>query len=129
MRLPKRDIIATCAVAAAVVVYLLWLADATLPGMSGTRVTGLVILALGVVASATAVVPSFDQLIHGNRAYLAVTSLLGLAALAAGIVMLWSASSAALAVLMAALIVLWVISTIHHVLLTKAGRSASPAAT
>lgn len=129
MRLPKRDIIATCAVAAAVVVYLLWLADATLPGMSGMRVTGLVILVLGFIASATAVVPSFDQLIHGNRAYLAVTSLLGLAALAAGIVMLWSASSAALAVLMAALVVLWVISTIHHVLLTKAGRSASPAAT
>ena len=93
------------------------------------RVTGLVILVLGFIASATAVVPSFDQLIHGNRAYLAVTSLLGLAALAAGIVMLWSASSAALAVLMAALVVLWVISTIHHVLLTKAGRSASPAAT
>lgn len=129
MRLPKRDIIATCAVAAAVVVYLLWLADATLPGMSGMRVTGLVILVLGFIASATAVVPSFDRLIHGNRAYLAVTSLLGLAALAAGIVMLWSASSAALAVLMAALVVLWVISTIHHVLLTKAGRSASPAAT
>lgn len=129
MRLPKRDIIATCAVATAVVVYLLWLADATLPGMSGMRVTGLVILVLGFIASATAVVPSFDQLIHGNRAYLAVTSLLGLAALAAGIVMLWSASSAALAVLMAALVVLWVISTIHHVLLTKAGRSASPAAT
>lgn len=128
MRLPKRDIIATCAVALAVVVYLLWLADATLPGMSGMRVTGLVILVLGFIASATAVVPSFDQLIHGNRAYLAVTSLLGLAALAAGIVMLWSASSAALAVLMAALVVLWVISTIHHVLLTKPGRSASPAA-
>ena len=129
MRLAKRDIIATCAVAAAVVVYLLWLADATLPGMSGMRVTGLVILVLGFIASATAVVPSFDQLIHGNRAYLAVTSLLGLTALAAGIVMLWSASSAALAVLMAALVVLWVISTIHHVLLTKVGRSASPAAT
>ena len=129
MRISQRDIIATCAVAAAVVVYLLWLADATLPGMSGIRVTGLVILALGVVASATAVVPSFDQLMHGSKAYLAVTSLLGLAALAAGIVMLRSSSSAALAVLMAALVVLWVISTIRHVLLTKAGRSASPAAT
>ena len=129
MRLTKRDIIATCAVAASVVVYLLWLADAALPGMSGIRVTGLIILALGFVASATAVVPSFEQLMHGNKVYLVATSLLGLAALAAGIVMLWSSSSAALAVLMAALVVLWVISTIHHVLLAKAGRSASPAAT
>src|SRR5512139_271935 len=124
-RLPKRDIIATGAVAVAVALYLLWLVDAALPGMTGTRATGLVILALGFLASATAVVPSFDQLMHGNKLYLAVTSLLGLVALIAGVVMLGSASSAALAVLMAALIALWVISTTHHVVLAKADRSAS----
>ena len=122
MRLPKRDIIATGAVAVAVALYLLWLVDAAL---TGTRATGLVILALGFLASATAVVPSFDQLMHGNKLYLAVTSLLGLVALIAGVVMLWSASSAALAVLLAALIALWVISTTHHVVLAKAEWSAS----
>lgn len=125
MRLPKRDIIATGAVAVAVALYVLWLADVALPGMTSTRATGLLVLALGFVASATAVVPSFDQLMHGNKVYLAVTSLLGLVALVAGVVMLWSASSAALAVLMAALVVLWVISTTHHLVLSKAARSVS----
>lgn len=125
MHLPKRDIVATCAVAAAVVLYVLWLLDATLPGMSSVRVTGLVILALGFVASAVAVVPSFQQLLHGDKGYLAVTSLLGLVALGAGIVMLWAASEVALGVLMAALAVLWVISTAHHVLLARAERSTS----
>jgi hypothetical protein len=124
-RLPKKDIIATCAVAAAAVLYVLWLADATVLGMNSVRVTGLAVLALGFVASATAVVPSFDQLMHGNRVYLATTSVLGVAALTAGIVMLWSASSTALAWLMAALVTLWAISTTHHVVLARAGHGVS----
>ena len=125
MRFPKRDVIATGAVAAAVVLYLLWLADTALPGMSDMRVTGLVVLVLGFLASAVAVVPGFDQLMHGNKVYLAATSLIGLAALVAGVVMLWSESSTAFAVLMVALVVLWAIATTHHVLLAKAERPAA----
>jgi hypothetical protein len=34
--------------------------------MDDVRVTGLVVLALGFAASATVVVPSFDQLVHGS---------------------------------------------------------------
>lgn len=120
MRLPKKDIIATSAVAVAIVLYLLWLADATVLGMSSTRVTGLAVLVLGFVASAVAVVPSFDQLIHGNRLYLAATSVLGVAALAAGVVMLWTASGTALGWLVVALVTLWAIATTHHVVLAKA---------
>jgi hypothetical protein len=127
MRLPKKDIIATSAVAVAVVLYVLWLADAAVPGMSSTRATGLAVLALGFVASAIAVVPGFDQLIHGNRLYLAATAALGVAALVAGVVMLWTASSTALAWLMVALVTLWAVSTTHHVVLAKADRrSLSP---
>jgi hypothetical protein len=126
MRLPKRDVIATGAVAIAVVLYLLWLADAALPGMSDLRVTGLVVLVLGFLASAVAVVPGFDRLMHGNKVYLAATSLIGLAALVAGVVMLWSESSAAFSVLMVALVVLWAIATTHHVLPAKAERPAAP---
>jgi hypothetical protein len=118
MRLPKRDIVASSAVAVAVVLYLLWLADAAPFGMT-TRVTGLVILVLGFLASASAVVPGFVQLLHGNRAYLAVTGLLGLVALVAGIVTLWSANTAALAGLTGVLVLLWAISTTHHVLLAR----------
>jgi uncharacterized membrane protein YqgA involved in biofilm formation len=119
MRLPKRDILATALVAVAVALYLLWLLDATLPGMSDTRVTGLVILALGFAASASAVVPGFEQLMHGNKTYLSVTTLLGLVAFAGGLTMLLWASSAGLGVMVGAMAVLWAISTSHHLLLTK----------
>jgi hypothetical protein len=117
MRLPKRDIIATSLVAVAGVFYLAWAIDATLPGLSGTRATGLVVLGLGFAASASAVVPGFDQLIHGSKTYLAVTSLIGLAAFGAGVQMLLDASEAALGLLMGAMAVLWLIATIHHTVL------------
>lgn len=119
MNLPKKDVIATVLVAVAVVAYLLWLTDTALLGMSSIRVTGVVILGLGFAASAVAVVPGFDQLMHGNKAYLAATSLLGLAAFIGGIVMLASASSAALAVMIGAMVVLWALSTAHHALLAR----------
>lgn len=41
MTLPKKDIIATVLVAVAVVLHLVWLLDATLPGMGGTRAAGV----------------------------------------------------------------------------------------
>jgi len=124
-RIPTRDLIATCLVAAAVLLYVLWLVDAALAVMDSTRTTGLVILGLGFAASATAVVPGFDQLLHGNKAYLAAVSLLGLVAFVAGVVMLWSAGNAALTVLMATMVVLWIIATTHHTLV--ASRKACPA--
>ena len=125
MRIPRRDLIATCLVAAAVVLYVLWLVDAALPGMDSTRTTGLVILGLGFAASATAVVPGFDQLLHGNKAYLTAVSLLGLIAFVAGVVMLWSAGSTALTVLMAVMAVLWIVATIHHTLMARQTPSGS----
>lgn len=120
MRSLRRDLVATGAVALAVVVYLLWWVGAALPGLGSARATGLAVLALGFVASASAVVPGFTGLVHGNRAYLAVTSLLGLAALVAGVVVLWSGSEVALALLVAVLVALWAIATTHHVLLARA---------
>ena len=121
MHLPRRDIIATGLVAVAGLLYLLWAFDSALPGMSSTRVTGVAVLALGFAASASAVVPGFGQLLHGNRAYLAITSLIGLAAAAAGVQMLITASGAGLTVVMAAMAVLWLIATIHHSLPAKTG--------
>jgi hypothetical protein len=121
MHLPKRDVIATGLVAVAGLLYLLWAIDSTLPGMSSTRATGGAVLALGFAASASAVVPGFDQLLHGNKVYLAITSLIGLAALAAGVQMLITASGAGLTVVMAAMAMLWLIATIHHGLLAQTG--------
>ena len=120
MNLPKKDVIATGLVAVACVLYLLWLAGSSPPGLSGLRATGLAILALGFAASAMAVVPSFDQLLHGNKFYLGVTSLIGLAAAIAGVLMLVAESDAGLAVVVVAMVVMWLIATIHHSLLAKA---------
>jgi hypothetical protein len=121
MRLPKTDIIATGLVAAAAVLYLLWAIDSTLPGMSSTRATGVAVLALGFAASASAVVPAFDQLLHGSKAYLVITSLIGLVAAAAGAQMLITASGTGLTVVIAAMAVLWLIATIHHSRLVRTG--------
>ena len=107
--------------------YLLWAIGSTLPGMSSTRDTGVVIPALGFAASASAVVPTFGELLHGNRTYLVVTSLIGLAAVAAGVQTLITASGAGLTAVMAAMAVLWLTATIHHSLLAKAGLPQQPA--
>jgi hypothetical protein len=119
MRLPKQDIIATVLVAGAGFLYLLWFLGSAPLGLSGTRATGLVVLGLGFAASASAVVPKFDQLIHGNKTYLAATSLIGMVALVAGILVLLIASDTALGVLLAAMGTLWLIATIHHRRLAK----------
>lgn len=120
MRLPKRDIVATGLVLAAVVLYLVWVIDASPPGLGGTRATGLVVLGLGFAASVNAVVPGFDELIHGSKTYLAVTSLIGLVAFGAGLQVLLGASEFALGVLVGAMGVLWLIATIHHLVLAEA---------
>ncbi len=129
MYLPNRDIIATGLVAVAGLLYSLWAVDSALPGMSSARATGVAVLALGFAASASAVVPGFGQLLHGSKTYLAITSLIGLAALAAGVQMLVTASGAGLTVVMAAMGVLWLITTIHHSLLAKTGPPARQAGT
>lgn len=121
MGLPKRDVIATVLVATGGVLYWLWAADSAPAGLESVRATGLVILLLGFAASANAVVPGFEQLLHGNKLYLAVTSVLGLAALAGGVQMLVASSEFGLAVLMGAMGVLWLMATIHHVLLAGIG--------
>ena len=120
MRLPKRDVMATGLVAVAGVLYGLWAADSALPGLDSVRATGVVVLGLGFVASASAVVPGFDQLIHGNRIYLAATSFVGLVALAGGIWMLVAASEVGLGLLVGTMGLLWLVATVHHVLLAKA---------
>ncbi|MFN8195598.1 MAG: hypothetical protein U0R80_15105 [Nocardioidaceae bacterium] len=116
----KRDVVATVMVAVAGVLYVLWLADPSMSGLPGTRTVGVIILALGFVASAAAVVPGFGELLHGNRTYLVTSSLLGTVALVAGVVMLWTAADTALTVLMVTMAVLWVIATAHHARLTAA---------
>lgn len=120
MHLTSRDRFATFSVAVGALVYVLWLAGVGSEGMTAVRVVAGIVLALGFAASASAVVPGFVALLHGPRLYLAVTSLLGLGALVAGIAALVTGRETALGVLVATTIVLWAISTVRH---TIAGAS------
>lgn len=95
--------------------------------MTSIRATGVAVLALGFAASASAVVPFFGQLLRGSKTYLAITSLIGMAAVAVGVQMLITGSGAGLTVVMAAMAVLWLIATIHHSLLAKTGLPRQPA--
>ncbi|MFZ0161540.1 MAG: hypothetical protein WAL50_21115 [Kineosporiaceae bacterium] len=114
MSLSKRDTVATVLVAVAGLLYVLWALGSAPFSLSGTRATGIAVLALGFIASATAVVPTFSQLLHGSKAYLAITSTLGVIAAAAGVQMLLTASETGLAVVMVAMVAMWLLATTHH---------------
>lgn len=125
MRLNKTDVFASIAVGVAVAVYLLWLANASVPGLGSVRAVGAVVLALGWLASAVAVVPNFDELIHSSRLYLGVTGVLGITAVVAGVIVLVDASEPMLALLVSVTVAMWVLATIRH---TLAARHAEQAA-
>jgi hypothetical protein len=120
MRLGRRDVVATVFVVAGVLAYALWLANHPVSGLSSARVVALVVLGTGVAASASAVVPSFNQLLHGSKMYMASTSLIGTAALVAGIIAVFRQTDAMLALLVATTVVLWIIATVRHTMMANA---------
>jgi hypothetical protein len=128
--LTSRDWVATVVVAAGALVYL-WFVSIGSGEETEVRVVSGIVLGLGFWASASAVVPGFDGLLHGSKLYLAITSLLGLGAFIAGIMALVSGSEVALGVLVAATVVLWAASTVRHVIAAGSepragGRSTLP---
>jgi len=127
MRLGRRDLIATVCVAAGVLVYALWATDHSVPGLSSVRVVALVVLGTGVAASASAVVPSFVQLLHGSKMYMAATSLIGAVALVAGILAVIRQTGAMLHLLVATTVVLWIISTVRHTMMANTPDGSHPA--
>jgi hypothetical protein len=115
MRLTWRDALATVFVLMAVAVYALWLAGVEVFGMSSVRAIGLVVLGLGLAASVVAVVYGVGAgLLDASRIYLVVTSLLGLGALIAGVVVLAAESEPMLAALVIATGAMWILATVRH---------------
>ena len=114
MGITVRDRIATVLVGAAVVLAVGRFAD--LPGLGTFDVVPvtLAVLALGVPASAAAVVPGFAGLVHGSRSYLLVSSGLGLAACAAAFLTLANRTEETLGVLVGLTVVLWAGATMRH---------------
>ena len=114
MHLTTRDRWATAFVTIAVLTYLFALLTDGSTTPTEVRVVTGVVLALGLAASVSAVVPGFDALLHGSKAYMVIASLLGAGALASGIVALVNASEPMLALLVACTVILWAISTVRH---------------
>ena len=132
MRVSRRDIVATIFVLAGALVYVLWLTSHPLPGLSSPRVVAVVVLGTGVAASASAVVPSFMSLLHGSKAYLAVTSVIGAVAAVAGVVAVVRQTDVMLGLLVVTTAVLWIIATVRHMMMATArgrGRFSAKTAT
>ena len=119
MRLTWRDGLATVFVFVAVLLYVSWLAGMELLGTSSARVVGGVVLGLGLAASVTAVVYGVGAgLFRASKAYLALASMIGLAALVAGVIALVSGNEMMLGALVFATAALWAMSTVRHMLET-----------
>jgi len=129
MRITWRDWTATVLVAVAALMYARWLSEEEVLGISSPRMLGLTVLLLGLAASVTAVVFGVGEgLLRAPKLYLAITSLIGLVALVAGIWVLVNESEDMLAALVAATVVLWLISTVRHAMLGReVGRHAPSA--
>lgn len=124
MRFTRRDGFATLFVVAAAVIYALWLTGAAFSDTS-TRVIGAVVLGLGWAACTSnqaemGVVYGAGTHRRVPMTYVVTASLVGLAALVAGLITLVSGNEAMLATLVAATITLWAMSTVRHAL---AGRN------
>ena len=112
MSMPWRDRIATLLIATATLLYGLWLVG-PLAGLTAGSVA-IIVLALGFIASASAVVPGFAALLSGSRVYLILASVGGLVALACGVMTVMQATEVTLAILVIVTIGLWAAATVRH---------------
>ena len=112
MSMPWRDRIATLLIGTATLLYGLWLVG-PLAGLTASSVA-IIVLALGFIASASAVVPGFAALLSGSRLYLVLASVGGLVALACGVMTVMQATEVTLALLVIVTIGLWAGATARH---------------
>jgi hypothetical protein len=119
MRLPLRDALATLLVLASLLVFAAREMGMPLPGFGEVSAVAVAVLALGIAASMSAVVPGFAALLHGSRLYLVTASVLGLVALGAGLWAVFGGEAAALGALIAATVALWTMSTLRHVAVNR----------
>ena len=116
MALSRKDIVATILVAAATLVTYAKLKGFDWPLLGSWRTTTLVLLTLGFgtcVFVGSNVVPTKD-------AWTLLSSTFGALAVILGIIGLSLGSKTACLALSAVIVVLWLISTTHHMLMTRA---------
>ncbi|MGZ4143231.1 MAG: hypothetical protein ACXVQY_12045 [Actinomycetota bacterium] len=120
MRLSWRDQLATVFVGAGVMFYLMWLADVPVSGLTTPRTLAWLVLGSGIAASAIAVVYGVGAgLLRAPKPYLTVASLLGVAALVGGLIVIVTGSETMLVVLVGATAALWMMSTIRHMTIAE----------
>ena len=113
--MPRRDVFATVLIGIAVLLYVVWAAGASVPMLADVSSVALLVLLLGVVASMSAVVPGWDELVHDWRLYFGAASVVGLVALIAGLWAIVGGEPAALALMVLMTVVLWAMSTFRHI--------------
>src|SRR5437764_15217053 len=119
MKLTWKDAVSTGFMAVIVAAYAAFLNGTSLWLISSARGTTAAVLVLGIVGGCA--MSQAEELFTGSRSPLrvtliAVTSVLGVTALAAAITGLVTGSTAALAVLVAATLALWLVATLRHLL-------------
>ncbi len=131
MRLRLSDLMATALVAAALIVYGLWVTDTAFTDTS-TRIIASMVFVLGFAACSgdTAGMASALGAAGHRRApvlYLVATVLAGVVALVAAVASLVTASGAWLATLVGAMFALWALATARHLLTPDIGAAEVPA--
>jgi hypothetical protein len=114
MSLTWKDAVSTVFMAAIVVIYAAFLYSTTAWLISSARGTAAAVLVLGIVGGCG--ISSAAAQYQGTRArtYTSLASILGAAALVAGVIALITASTVALAVLVVATLTLWLAATMRH---------------
>ena len=124
MRLTWKDGLATIFVGSAVAVYGFWMAGVEVFGLASARAVALVVLILGVAGCFAA--RSFFEAIYGigqssrpPTPYVVVVTTIGIVALAAAIIALIGAGTAALTILVIAMVALWAMATLRHLSMNR----------
>jgi hypothetical protein len=116
MRLTWKDAVSTVFMAAIVIIYAAFLNSTTAWLISSARGTAAVVLVLGMAGGCGMSAAPEQHQDNGARAYTSFASVLGAAALVAGVIALITASTVALATLVVATLALWLAATARHAL-------------
>jgi hypothetical protein len=107
-RLTMRDLAATACIAGATVIYWLHAVADTGGGLTGSRIGGVVIFMLGLMACSA----NGQQVTEGG--YARLMSIAGGVALAIGVVVLITGSGAWLTAMFVLIVAMWVVTTVRH---------------
>lgn len=116
-----RDVAATVFVAIGVLVAALVASGADVAVATEASHAAIVLLVLGIAASASAVVPGWGDLMAGSRVYFAAASAIGVVALAGGAWAYLANEALGLVVMVVATVALWAMSTARHLGILRTG--------